>query len=227
MKNIRLISIGPTCVPAEILKSAGLRFCTYGFDWCRSGFIHLMKFIELPLEEFLLSYAFRPSIALEQICNPDLHPLRTSELKQVSQPYGFAYMYYPHRPLGTDETRDYIRRSFIRLAQALKSAESQNIMILADYTNKEYSTFLDNYQEISSCIRTLFARNSIDSQLCIIRITLHADSFCIRHDIQYLQEGFCTCVNFAIPMEMDDESIRKYIYRYIGRLVSSIYTSQS
>ena len=33
------MSLGPTCVSAEILKAGGLRTCTYGFDWFRSDFI--------------------------------------------------------------------------------------------------------------------------------------------------------------------------------------------
>ena len=47
-KKIAFISLGPTCVAAEILKAGGLRTCTFGFDWLRSSYTMLNVFKNEP-----------------------------------------------------------------------------------------------------------------------------------------------------------------------------------
>ncbi len=77
-----IISFGPSCLSAEILKSCNQRTATYGFDWFRSGSLHHASFIRYPTEEFLQHYVFRPSLPLFQKTNPLELESKTAELEK-------------------------------------------------------------------------------------------------------------------------------------------------
>ena len=48
------------------LKDSGKRSETFGFDWCRSGSIHIEDLFRLSLDEFLIKHAYDPNIQLIQ-----------------------------------------------------------------------------------------------------------------------------------------------------------------
>jgi len=157
---------------AEILKASGLRECTYGFDWCRSGYYYLEQFLSLDLEEFLSAFAYRPSIPLIQSEDPNKSAVQTAELIHPVFLYGFPYLYYPHRPVNTPDTKEYIKRSFTRLKNTLKDDDLCKICILSDYTNKPYASFLDHHAIIAPTVHSLLASSVCLFKLILVRIEL-------------------------------------------------------
>ena len=69
MKTI-FVSLGPTCLAAEILKAGDMRSCTYGFDWVRSGSFFVKEFLNIPTSLFIEKYVKQPCIPLKQNEDP-------------------------------------------------------------------------------------------------------------------------------------------------------------
>ena len=96
-KVTTFISLGPTCLGAEILKAGRLRDCTYGFDWVRSGGYFIFKFFEMEHELFIDKYVVDPCVPLLQNENPALRADLTSIRNQLTQ-----YMVFPTFILHTE-----------------------------------------------------------------------------------------------------------------------------
>ena len=77
----RHISFRPSCLSAEVLKACSLRYCTFGFDWFRSGSYHHFKFFNLELREVLEHYVYNISVPLRQESDPNQLSNKTSEYK--------------------------------------------------------------------------------------------------------------------------------------------------
>ncbi|TCD58088.1 hypothetical protein CWE16_01960 [Synechococcus sp. BS55D] len=221
--KIEYISIGPTCISAEILKAAGLRHCTYGFDWCRSGYYHLQQFIELPLVEFIHGFALRPSVALEQVCNPYETSSSTAELRRVENLYGFPYLYFPHRPEGTRETREYIWRCFTRLNKVIWREEVRKVFVVSDYVNKPHYGFIAEEEVVAQKLSSLVRDNRINAEIAMIRVELVGNDCSLEMDTYRLASGKCTVIRARVPQDMDSEEIRAYTYRYIGRGLATVF----
>ena len=103
------ISLGPTCVPAEILKAADMRSSTLGFDWFRSGDYFISEFFNSDVEEFIVQHVIKPSIALRQCQNPNMLINQTAELEVLKPNFGFNYLYNPHRSYAENTNLEYLK----------------------------------------------------------------------------------------------------------------------
>ena len=221
MNKLAYISLGPSCVPAEILKASGLRTCTFGFDWFRSGSFFIEEFLRLPLEYFLHAYVYNPCLPLRQLVKPENKNFCTVEPSAVKQCFGFPYLYNPHRFLGSPSTKEYFSRSFARLHAVLNCPLTSKIFLLADYINKPDASFLDDHALIAEQLVQLLGMHSISGDLYLIRIEISGrESFSIRceeilasAEKSNLRAFLC---NVSINFSLDDESVRSHTYRKIG-----------
>lgn len=218
----RFISLGPTCVPAEILKASSMRSCTYGFDWFRSGGYFIKQFLKLDLHHFLHRYVYNPCIPLSQLSQPSLSSVHTAEPSPIEAVYGFPYLYNPHRDYSEQSTRDYFYRCFERLDLVLSSDQSF-IFVIADYTNKPGAVFLDRGALILKFLEESFNISRFKFlkpfHIFMIRISLEdIDGSFISYETQFVSE-YSSILTFRCPSYMDDPSIRSSLYRYIGRRI--------
>ncbi len=163
------ISLGPTCVPAEILKAAGLRHCTYGFDWFRSGDFFIESFFNMPCDLFLIQFVNQPAIVLNQNSNPRNQSNQTSELAPYQPKFGFNYLYNPHRDYSDNSTQEYFHRAFHRLSSELENYNSEKHFIIADYANKHGSVFLRDSKTDGSLLASVIESST---QYPFLRFTL-------------------------------------------------------
>jgi len=235
-KPVTYISLGPTCLPSEILKATGLRRCTYGFDWFRSGYIHLSFLLENPLDQFLLQHVNSPNIPLEQICDPTILPSKTSEVRHMSNMYGFPYLYNPHRNLQLSSTRDYFYRCFYRLRTILFDDNIYKLFFLADYVNKPYSTYLHSPPEIFDALTELLRANGVQNfKITILRLLLdplvdesHISSYTHALPIDLLLDTHNTyAATCRINPLNDHPLLRAITYKSIGRQIFSDHLDMS
>lgn len=232
-RKTAFISLGPTCVPAEILKAGGLRTCTYGFDWFRSGGIYVKHFLETDIDTFLKFHVYNPSILLEQCNNPETIKNNTTELQRADPIYGYPYLYNPHRNLHSKATRDYFKRSFIRLKNAIQNESLKKEFILADYTNKLHASFLNSWERICEFLAKTICNAEVKNfSISIIRISLAMYDHDARersHWKKYLTKKYnkeimingikCRYFEYSIHSNLDLEEIRKHTYRLIAKQI--------
>ena len=212
------ISIGPTCVPAEILKAGQLRKCSYGFDWARSGSHHLRDFLQLNHEVFMQKHIYTPSVPLTQPVDPSTSILNTVEPEAYSPLYGYPYYYNPHRNLYLEETHDYLDRCFFRTREVFENHNRKKILILADYINKAGAIFLNKTGLISEYLDDLFGSRK-DIICLIIRMELTQsyapEPFCLIED----RRTNVSLMKFKFCAALDDPRLRHRIYKKIGKYI--------
>lgn len=220
-KRLAYVSLGPTCVPAEILKASCLRTCTYGFDWFRSGSFFVEEFLQLPLSTFLERYVMHPCIPLRQDQSNASNKLlnNTIELAPVKSCYGYSYLYNPHRILGSRETSEYFKRSFSRLREVWRDDSIVKRFVVADYVNKQHAIFLDNAPVVCNWFADLQQKYKFTGELYIVRLALEQSkmySFKLDTDVF---GGVLSVTRACISYwrELDCESQRGLVYRKIGR----------
>ena len=216
------ISLGPTCVPAEILKSSNLRRFSYGFDWCRSGSYFFSQFFKYSLEIFLEKYVNQPVIPLYQITPPELLNNNTSEVNQIQQVYGFPYIYFPHRNYLKQDTIDYFYRSFQRLKISTSNKSIRKYFLIADYANKEGAKTIPSIEMSVKFIHDILASSNVDNyEVCGVKICLMDKKISkIEFDKAYI-DGHSNLTSFKInaPRSIDDESVRNSFYRKIAKIL--------
>jgi len=222
MKNT-FISLGPSCIGAEILKAAGLRRHTYIFDWCRSGLIHYEEFLRYSPGEFVTRFVANPHISLEQAEEPSEMNKNTGHLKRKSNICGYDYIYSPHRDLNKDETIHYFIRAAKRTKQALRNNAIAKILLVCDYTNKRDYSYLGRTEEILREIANITDREGIRNyRIVAIRITLTEHQQRIKvSKVAYesLSDVKMEVFGIEVPIEMDTIDKRQETYRIIAGLV--------
>ena len=208
-------------MPAEIIKSLGLRRCTYGFDWFRSGSFFIEEFLRLPLPSFLERYVMNPCIPLRQENGYDNNGaiLDTVEVRPVSSSYGYNYLYNPHRLLNRVETSGYFERSFTRLKQVWQDNSVMKRFIMADYVNKEHASFLHDSTEIADWFKGLQDRYLFMGELYIVRITLEQSKIYRMDAVAHAGGGQCQVFicNVRYWKGLDCEDQRNLVYGKIAR----------
>lgn len=224
MKNT-FISLGPSCIGAEILQAAGLRRHTYIFDWCRSGLIHYKEFLKCDPNEFVTDFIENPHISLEQAEKPSEKNNNTGHLKEKGNGYGYDYMHSPHRDLNNAETINYFRRAAKRTKQALENNTIIKTLIVCDYTNKRHYSYLDRTEEILREIVDVTDRAGIQNyRIVAIRITLTENQERIiprKIACKSLSDEKIKVFSVEVPANMDNEDKRNKTYRIIASLVFS------
>lgn len=217
------ISFGPTCVPAEILKAAGLRRCTFGFDWFRSGSFFIERFLSCPIDEFLVSYVYNPCIPLLQSVDPATVLLNTSELHHNQPCYGFPYLYNPHRSLQSQLTREYFRRSFVRLHQVLSDPRVFKIVFLADYINKPYGSLIqDPVQAIEHVDSQLSGAGIRNYSVVVLRIEIKQEFFV--HNTLF----DCNLISSSLTVgQTDDGHLNQLFFAKIGPCLDELENRDS
>ncbi len=227
------ISLGPTCVPAEILKAGGLRSCTYGFDWFRSGGFYVKRFLDMDLDDFLQQHVYNPSIPLRQLLNPSELSIGTSEPAPIDPVYGFTYLYNPHRDLYDPQTRAYFARAFRRTWWIMEDTNVFKEFIVADYANKQAAIFLDRSDSLMQFLTEILStRIKGGFRITSLRINLTehgtlADNKNLPETPQLSTDIYedilfgVACRQFLIdvPKHLDNEEIRRHTYRLIARIV--------
>ena len=225
------VSLGPTCLPAEILKAGCLRTCTFGFDWFRSGEYFIRKFLSVPdPSEFVDRFVLEPHIPLAQISPPDASNSNTAAIGKAYSIYGFDYLYNPHRPLYENKTLSYFYRSFERLHRLIYDSTAVKHFFLADYKNKHNHSFLLDPVTIVSSLRTLFESSCIiNFDITLLRLELKEYRMCIvtQESLDVLlvnpseldHEKYCDrIVNISIDPILDDEvEYRLRLYKSLSR----------
>ena len=214
------ISLGPTCLGAEILKAANLRNCTYGFDWFRSGSEHIKDFMELDLEEFLIKNVFYPNIPLVQGCDPSVLLNKTAELVPCKPMYGYQYLYNPHRSYNKQLNMNYFRRCFERLKLFVSKQNNYASFLLADFPGTSHGSFLDETKEVAVYLETLLRNNCIckfDLKFLRISFSLSASNPpCIqRFELSSTSKIYYFSVSSAIQ---ESDYMRKHLYSSIAKL---------
>ncbi|WP_115071185.1 DUF1796 family putative cysteine peptidase [Synechococcus sp. UW179B] len=213
------VSLGPTCVPAEILKASGLRTCSFGFDWARSGSVHLQNFMSMELSSFLDCNVFRPCIELQQWLSPTDSSVNTGDVRPRTIKYGFQYYYNPHRDLRLKKTHEYLRRSFSRLGSVMTDKSCEKVFVLSDYINKQHCEFLDK-KDISEFLEETLDPVIGDYSIVIIRIRLINDISYRDMMVTKDRKGDrIQLFTVELPQSSDEESVRSHTYRLIGKKV--------
>jgi hypothetical protein len=218
--QVGYISLGPTCVPAEILKSYGLRTCTFGFDWCRSGSYHLQEFFDLSLDDYLQKHVYHPNIPLTQSVNPMNLASRTSELMAIPTLYGYQYFFNPHRDIRELSTKMYHLRAFERLKNILEDSTVIKIFLIADYVNKEYASFLGQTTNVAKYILQQFSKAEIKNyKLHIARFVLESFNDCpFQFSTTNLRQD-CELHTIKIDPSLDEPSVRHHLYRHTAKKI--------
>lgn len=214
------ISLGPTCVPAEILKASNLRTCSFGFDWSRSGSFHLREFLQLPLNDFLVRHVFQPNIPLFQPEDPMRQVSLTSEPLHIRPIYGYTYFLNPHRYIHSDDTKSYHLRCFRRMRTVIFAKNVKKVFVLADYQNKSHASFLHDPLLILRYLNNLFIQHNIENYILnLIRIRLIDDSpstfdFSSNTISSHLHSHLVT-----FSQIYDDPAVRTHAYRLIAKRI--------
>ena len=217
------ISLGPTCLGAEILKKGHLRNCTYGFDWVRSGGYFILRFLEIEHQLFIDKYVVNPCIPLLQNEDPSMRTDSTVNPEPIDPIYGYPYLYTPHRDYNKVETREYLNRSFSRLAKQLKR-NVKTVFLICDYVNKQGCVYLNNWEKIAEKLEYAF-KNSNHYQLDNFEIVF------LRIKLSEHRVGFCsvkvkritnlsTLLVVEAPLVLDEESTRRYLYNIIAKTLT-------
>jgi len=221
--KIAHLSLGPTCVPAELLKASHLRTCSFGFDWFRSGSFFIEEFLKQPLALFLETYVYNPCVPLRQNIpyGTDSSFLHTIEPSPIEPIYGYRYLYNPHRALSDPETRPYFYRSFNRLKDVMADGNIFKRYVLADYTNKEFAAHLHNPQALIDWFVSISQLFCLSGELYIIRMQLDSSKV---FDLRVKEYSCASGVKVRLCdvsywNDLDNEETRAYVYRKIGRSI--------
>lgn len=180
LSSVGYVSLGPTCLPAEILKAGKLRSCTFGFDWFRSGEYFISKFLSSSdSSRFVDNYVLNPHIPLVQTTCPDTFNSHTAEIAKAPTLYGFDYLYNPHRPLYELDTSAYFYRAFERLNSFIREPTALKHFLIADYTNKAHHTFFHDPIHVMKSLRMLLESSLITTfDITLLRLELADDRRC-------------------------------------------------
>ena len=220
--NQRFISLGPTCVAAEILRISDLRLVTYGFDWVRSGSIHLSQLMSYDINSFIETHVVVPNIRLTQIADPANSSVNTAELNKLSLVYGYEYFYAPHRKLLSANTISYHARTLSRIKDVICKSVLRKCFVLADYLNKDGAITLQQVEQSCS-----FVRGILDSYSCVkhdlvaIRITLLSENK-FYFDVKNMN-GF-SLLSVGFPRRLDEPIYRDKVYSLIGKKLLTLST---
>jgi hypothetical protein len=148
MDTIELISLGPWCHSALMLKEAGLRRCSYPFDWCQSGSIQHSDIMRLSPTEFYFRHIHNPSILFEHQQTEEIneHGHTNGIPVQLRPLYGYQMFWNPHRQQGQE--MDYFLRCLQRLQECCRDPNIYKVFFLADFRNKPYHIFLDPEHDV-------------------------------------------------------------------------------
>ena len=214
-----MISFGPSCIAAEILKACRMREKTYGFDWFRSGSIHHKLFFKLDTESFVSNIVMRPSIFFSQGEKLANTKNRTVELKQKKIIYGYDILYNPHRDYNK-ETENYFRRAFKRINLRMKCSEEipRPILLMADYTNKEdYTYFKCPFVSARYLMYSALLRYGYLPKIVIIRFVLVAEDKWVKDNIQIEERNNVKVYKIPISHEVDKcEKQRRIFYSSVS-----------
>ncbi len=224
------ISFGPNCLPAEILKSADLRHCTYGFDWFRSSSFYIEQFLSIDVDLFLEKYVYEISLPLCQTEAPSKLNSFTSEPNHVDPLFGYSFLYNPHRDYSLQDTFSYFSRSFHRLATTIKDPFVHKVILLVDYVNKPHYSFLENPRRIYSWLVSRLVASGIENyRILIVRINLCYQNRLIpisnpvNVDLLGQDTGhpsFLVLHHFS--SSCDQQELRNHMYRNIGKTLSTM-----
>lgn len=225
--SVTYISMGPTCLPAEILKAGGLRSCSYGFDWCRSGGFFVSEYLRLSTDIFLDKYVYEPNLRLVQFEKPSAKNDETPEVVPIDPVYGFSYLYFPHRDYRLEATASYFERCFKRLDDELQGKRKKKIFIVADYCNKEGSIYLRNAKSVVSMLGesirvSRFAGLAEVSGIMLVRIELLKKEAAEGRDIEYSVEMMSSksaLILVKVRWDLDKRENQEILYGLIARCI--------
>jgi hypothetical protein len=218
--NHAYVSLGPTCLSAELLKAAGFRSCTYGFDWFRSGSHHLKDFLELDLEHFLVKHVYSPNIPLMQNDDPNDLINNTAELAPFEPLYGYQYLYCPHRSYKNSSNLEYFGRAFDRLKVFISNPGNFASFLLSDFPHSTYGSFLDETSLISGHLEHLLSLHcKCQFSLTFVRMSSFQPPCCLplvsRVDLSNISKIY----NFSVAsFLLDSEYLRRHLYSSVARL---------
>ena len=218
----RHISFGPSCLSAEVLKACSLRYCTFGFDWFRSGSYHHLKFFNLELREFLEHYVYNISVPLRQESDPNQLSNKTSEYKELNQVYGYNVLYNPHRKY-CKETFSYFERSFRRLRYRLEGKFEEFVpptLVMSDYLNKKHYRYFDDSEMASAYLRynCLMGFNYMPN-IKILRFNLVEDKNFNTESV--VTKSHKHHIEYTIPISHtidSDTTMRRLFYKSLGSI---------
>ena len=223
-----IISFGPSCLSAEILKSCNQRTATFGFDWFRSGSFHHANFIRYPTEEFLRHYVVCPSLPLVQKNNPLEHESKTSELVKRDTIYGYEVLYNPHRPYN-HESYQYFKRAFLRLSIRIDPLHLSNnedfippTLLLTDYINKEHYIHIPDPKKAMLYLQSLFLlRYGYKPKIIILRFNACSDQLFPEKNVSIVSSNQGLILVVPISRSIDDDVLsRRNYYRSLIPLLS-------
>jgi len=197
------ISLGPTCLPAHILKTCGLRNASYPLDWAHSGSTHFSDLLKLEPVEFYWAHVHKPSIQFVQQDDPALRRDCTSLLKPRPSIYGYEYFYNPHRVLGSN--MGYHMRTICRFKDALSGGVERLSFLLADYVSKPGGIFFDNPlaqlrfidESLQEACRSRF-------NIVMLRVAfLGRSQRVVSHKVERLS-ATASVLSIALPQVLDD-----------------------
>ena len=217
------ISLGPTCVPAEILKASGLRTCTFGFDWLRSGSFYIEEFMRMELHCFVERYVANPCIPLRQCISTAInhaHP-HTIEPSVIRPLFGYNYLYNPHKDLNDPLTVPYMKRAFSRLKNVIQDKSIIKRYIITDYTNKHHASHISSIPQVVNWFKALCTDNGLTGELYIVRITLEPNKI---YQIEKNKESDLSgmkiySISVKYWQDLDNKECRTSAYRKLGRFI--------
>jgi hypothetical protein len=218
MTSCAYVSLGPACISAEILKSSDLRTSTLGFDWCRSGAIHLSEFLLCSHETFMERHVYYPNIMLKPTARVVPGNLPTYEIDRLPNKYGFDYLFNPHRDLSLPTTREYLSRAFKRLREVIYNRDVFKILLLTDYINKPFHNFMPEPFLAADFIGDLLASHGItNTYLVVLRMELSSIKTQDLNIVVKRNSATHVILRAVYPEFLDDPQYRHYIYRIIGK----------
>ena len=217
----KYISLGPSCISASILKDSGKRSETFGFDWCRSGSIHIEDLFRLSLDEFLIKHAYDPNIQLIQEEAPCKENNFTPLIKQREVLFGYNYLINPHRDYSDKETRGYLKRSFERIKQAAFDKRLKKVYLLADYVNKEHYCYFNDVQEVAQIIESILS-DTHNFNIVIIRIHLKGNHSANIDITKTLAGKLTTVIEFSVSNILDSEEFRPKLHNYMMKKIDEL-----
>jgi len=218
---VSFISIGPTCVGAELLKAGGFRKCTYGFDWARSGYIHFKDFLSYSVDRFVDKHVVNPHIALVQKKPPTNENSMTGHIGTIEPLYGYPYFYNPHRDLEEPETIEYHRRCLTRLKEVTLNDSVHKYFVIADYRNKPNSIFINDENMALYQLKKLLIDSKVNNYTIImVRISLlHEPDSPVTLYKETKDDAIL--VNIGIDCMLDAEEVRRYTYAVVSKAIFS------
>ena len=218
------ISFGPSCISAEILKACNLRFCTFGFDWFRSGSFHHSLFFRMNLKDFLNFQVNNISIPLRQTENPEKLSNITSEYSELKQLYGYNVLYNPHRAYNKNSFR-YYKRAFERLALRLnknKKEFKEPTLLMADYLNKNHYIYFNDTGKAAAYLRyNCLLRFNYMPRVKIVRFKLVEDEALYNESLLEIAKEHH--MEYTIPLSHSidkDTRIRRMFYKSLSDIFS-------